>query len=82
MPPQHLQRACNFVTDRTEHQADLTEPGPYASIRRFQWHPLNPKVTILDFSHMGTCELVRDVPMEHARYLWSKLIKQGWTRKV
>ncbi len=86
MPPKNLQRTCTFTTvhsvDYTDHQADLTEPGPMPGIRRFQWHPKNPKVTILDFSSEGTCELVRDVPMEHARYLWSKLINKGWTRKV
>lgn len=66
----------------TDSQADLIEPGLDPGTRRFQWHPRNPKVTILDLCCEGTCELVRDVPMEHARYLWAKLIKLGWTRKT
>lgn len=66
----------------TDQQADLIEPGALAGSRRFQWHPDNPKVTILDFSSEGTCELVRTVPRQHARYLWAKLIMKGWARKV
>jgi len=75
MPPKPIE-----VT-YTDREADLIEPGAHAGTRRFQWHPDNPKVTILDFSSEGSCELVRNVPMEHARYLWSKLIKKGWARK-
>lgn len=80
MPPKNIKSV--YATTYTDSQADLVEPGMMAEIRRFQWHPNNPKVTVLDFSSEGTCECVRDVPMEHARYLWAKLIKQGWTRKV
>jgi len=71
-------------TTYTDCEADLIEPGDpiYAGTRRFQWHTSNPQVTILDFSSEGTCELVRNVPIEHARYLWAKLIKRGWIRKV
>ena len=76
MPPKHIE------TTYTEEQADLIEPAAHPQTIRFQWHRDNPKVTVLDFSSEGTCELVRQVPAEHARYLWSKLIKRGWARKV
>ncbi len=76
MPPKPIE-----VT-YTDREANLIEPGANSGTRRFQWHPDNPKVTILDFSAEGTCELIRNVPMEHARYLWSKLIKKGWVRNV
>ncbi len=77
MPPKH-----HFEVTHTEEQADLIEPAAHPQTIRFQWHIHNRKVTVLDFSSEGTCELVRQVPMEHARYLWSKLIKKGWVRKV
>ncbi len=80
MPPKDLQ--TSHFTTYTDCQAELVEPGAYAGTRRFQWQEANPKVTILDFSSSGTCELVRNVPREHARYLWAKLIKAGWTRKT
>lgn len=74
MPPKHLE------THFTEEQADLTRPD--MGTIRFQWHRSNPKVTVLSFDAVGDCENVRHVPAEHARYLWSKLIKQGWIRNV
>lgn len=77
MPPK-----SNIEVTYTDREADLIEPGAHAGTRRFQWHPDNPKVTILDFSSEGSCELVRNVPMEHARYLWCKLLRKGWSRKV
>ena len=87
MPPKNLSRVCTFKTTPATHSvnyttedADLVEPGLHGGTRRFQWHPQNPDVTVLDFSSEGTCELVRTVPMVHARYLWSKLIKQGWVK--
>ncbi len=73
MPPK------NATVTYTDSQADLTRALEYV---RFQWHPRNPKVTVLTFNSGGNCENIRTVPMKHARYLWSKLIKQGWARKV
>lgn len=73
MPPKHIE-----VT-YTDREANLTR---HNETIRFQWHPQNPKVTVLSFDAVGDCENVKNVPAEHARYLWSKLIKQGWTRKV
>ncbi len=84
MPPKDSTTSYTNVygTTYTDRQADLTEPGRNPGTRRFQWHPNNPKVTILDFSSEGTCEFVRNVSADHARYVWSKLIKKGWLRKV
>lgn len=75
MPPEYIQTS----TDYTDSQADLTRA---LETIRFQWHRDNPKVTVLSFASNGDCENIKTVPAEHARYLWSKLIKQGWTRKV
>ena len=63
----------------TDSQADLTRA--LESVR-FQWHPRNPKVTVLFFGSNGDAKSIRTVPMEHARYLWAKLLKQGWARKT
>ena len=66
----------------TDEQADLIEPGAYGGTRRFQWLAGNPRVTIVDFSSEGTSELVRNVPVKHARYLWARLLKKSWIHKV
>ncbi len=75
MTPKH-----DHLGNETDELADLKEPGTYTGMRRFGWKAGNPRVTIIDFSHMGTIELVRNVPTEHARYLWARLIKKGWIR--
>ncbi len=72
MPPKHL---IQTSTDYTDSQADLIRARETI---RFQWHVDNPKVTVLSFASNGDCENIKTVPIEHARYLWSKLIKQGW----
>ncbi len=78
MPPKHLDIGHIEVT-HTDREAELTRA---LQIVRFQWHPDNPKVTVLFFDALGDCENIRTVPAQHARYLWAKFIKQGWARKV
>ena len=73
MPPKNQQ-----VT-YTDSSTDLISSE---GTTRFQWHWRNPNVTVLFFKPDGPCDNVRDVPKAHARYLWSKLINSGWTRKV
>ncbi len=72
MPPKHIE------TTYTDSQADLIRA---LETVRFQWHPRNPKVDVVFIGTNGNAKSIRTVPMEHARYLWVKLIKQGWARK-
>jgi len=72
MPPK------GYSTDYTDEQADLTNSA--FGTTRFQWQKHNPKVTVLSFDLTGDCENVKTVPAEHARYLWSKLIRNGWVK--
>ncbi len=76
MSPKHL--PIQTSTDYTDCQADLTRA---LETIRFQWHQDNPSTTVLSFAINGDCEDIKDVPKDEARELWSKLIKQGWTRK-
>ena len=73
MPPKH--REVTY----TDSQADLIRA--LESVR-FQWHVHSPLVTVRFLNSNGDCENTRNVPMDQARCLWSKMIDSGWRRKV
>ncbi len=89
MPPRDIIN-CESLMDM-EYRPDLFGPPSWAEeadlislegTARFQWHVHSPLVTVRFLNSNGDCEKTLNVPMDHARRLWSKMIDSGWRRKV